>query len=305
MRKYAGRNNGNRKDVVTGDLYGGEAEDLISRMRDLPVAARKKVLKKAHRSTRRDENRQRQHQNEFDDTPNVSLQIKIPMIRAKNEKQHEYISALRAEAYSLFLAYGIWGSGKTKVATHVALEKFFDKDHPCEKIVIARPSISGENEIGFEPGTKDEKLAGWCKPILVEISKLVGSQVCQALIKMEHIELLNIDQLKGRTFENAFVIIDEAEDLSFDTLKNLVARHGENNITVICGDRRQTDRSKKTSVTGFGEIHGFDAFIRTIEDFVETGFDAFLVEFTDWETECVRSALARDFGKRLEACGRL
>lgn len=235
--------------------------------------------------------------------------FKIRKLRTpKTEKQTDYRVALFDPSISIITATGIWGTGKTSLATEAAIHQLYDETSPIKKIVIARPAVSGENEIGFEPGDKNEKLAGWCKPVIEELNTFIHPNAVQMMIEDEIIELLNIDQVKGRTFNDTFVIIDEAEDISFNTLKTIIARHGRNSKTVINGDSRQNDRTNHdayqfSNCPKYMKMHPLDVTADILNNIKGIGSVSFV--FDDWNTDCVRSPESQAWGKELEALGLL
>lgn len=136
------------------------------------------------------------------------------------------------------------GSGKTLLACQAALDCFFT--HKVGKIIIARPAVDADEDIGFLPGSEKEKLEPFLTPIMDNFTQLYGDTKTK-LDKLEkHIELGDIEiapigKLRGRTFLNAFVIIDEAQNLTVKQMEMVLTRLGHNSKMVITGDLRQTD----------------------------------------------------------------
>jgi len=137
------------------------------------------------------------------------------------------------------------GSGKTLIACQVALDSLFKKD--VERIVICRPAISKE-EIGFLPGSANDKLQPYMQPVLDNFYKLYNKEKVDALILDRKIEIIPFAFMRGHTFTNTFIIADEAQNLSFDFMELILGRLGLGSKLVICGDASQIDlKNKKDS----------------------------------------------------------
>ena len=153
---------------------------------------------------------------------------------------------------------GMAGSGKTLVATQVALDMLFTKQ--VDKIVITRPTVSKE-DIGFLPGDIKEKMDPWLAPIYHNLNMLYNKDKIQKLLDDEIIEVVPFAFLRGRTFLNAFVIVDEAQNVTHNQMETVIGRLGKGSKMVICGDMAQIDLKDKRE-TGF-------SFLSRIEEHVE------------------------------------
>ena len=153
---------------------------------------------------------------------------------------------------------GMAGSGKTLVATQVALDQLFTKR--IDKIIITRPTVSKE-DIGFLPGDIREKMDPWLAPIYHNLHMLYNKEKVQKLLDDGTIEIVPFAFLRGRTFVNAFVIVDEAQNVTHNQMETVIGRLGKNSKMVICGDMAQIDLRDKRE-TGF-------SFLSRIEENVE------------------------------------
>ena len=153
---------------------------------------------------------------------------------------------------------GMAGSGKTLVATQVALDMLFTKQ--VEKVVITRPTVSKE-DIGFLPGDIREKMDPWLAPIYHNLHMLYNKEKIQKLLDDEIIEIVPFAFLRGRTFLNSFVIVDEAQNVTHTQMETVIGRLGKGSKMVICGDMAQIDLKDKRE-TGF-------SFLSRIEENVE------------------------------------
>ncbi len=131
------------------------------------------------------------------------------------------------------------GSGKTLLACQIALDKFFKRE--VDKIVITRPTVSTE-DIGFLPGSLEEKMDPWIVPIRSNMRKVYNK--VEALNRMEQnedIELLSLAHFRGRTFDRAVCIVDEFQNLTKQQLLMVLGRLGKGSIMIFCGDKDQID----------------------------------------------------------------
>jgi phosphate starvation-inducible PhoH-like protein len=140
---------------------------------------------------------------------------------------------------------GMAGSGKTLVAVQCALDMFFNKQ--VEKIVISRPTVSKE-DIGFLPGDIREKMDPWLAPIYHNLYMLYSKEKVDKHLENGDIEIVPFAFMRGRTFVDAFVIVDEAQNVTHPQMETVIGRLGKNSKMVICGDIAQIDlKNKKES----------------------------------------------------------
>lgn len=131
------------------------------------------------------------------------------------------------------------GSGKTLLAVQVALDQFFQRK--VDKIIITRPTVSNEDN-GYLPGSLNEKMEPWLVPIRSNMRKVYNKpQVLLNMEKAEEIELVSLSHFRGRTFDNAFVIVDEFQNLTKSQLGMALSRLGKGSTMVLTGDRNQID----------------------------------------------------------------
>jgi phosphate starvation-inducible PhoH-like protein len=137
---------------------------------------------------------------------------------------------------------GLAGSGKTLVATQAALDFFFTKQ--VEKIIITRPTVSKE-DIGFLPGDLKEKMDPWLAPIYHNLYMLYNKEKIDKHLEKEDIEIVPFAFMRGRTFTNSFIIVDEAQNVTHSQMETVIGRLGKGSIMVICGDIGQIDIKDK------------------------------------------------------------
>jgi len=147
------------------------------------------------------------------------------------------------------LLRGMAGSGKTLVACQVALDLVFKKD--AERIIITRPTVAKE-EIGFLPGDLKEKMDPWLAPIYANLYMLYDKAKIDKMIQDNQIEIVPFAFMRGRTFPDAVVIVDECQNITHGQTEMILGRLGKGGKMIFCGDITQTDlKNRKDSGIGF------------------------------------------------------
>lgn len=134
------------------------------------------------------------------------------------------------------------GSGKTLLACQVALDLLFKKS--VKKIIITRPTVSKE-EIGFLPGDLNQKMEPWMQPIYANFYQLYNKEKIDKIIKDELVEIVPLAFMRGRTFLDAVVIVDEAQNCTNENMNMIISRLGIRSKMIICGDTSQVDLKSK------------------------------------------------------------
>lgn len=163
----------------------------------------------------------------------------------RNKNQEEYIKAL--DTSEQVIVFGPAGTGKTYVVSTYAANAYHMKD--IHKIVITRPHVAVGKEIGFLPGTLEEKSAPWALPVLDVLERHLGKGVVETALKNGNIEVAPLALMRGRSFEDTFVICDEAQNITLPELKMLVTRIGEGSKLVLNGDIQQSDLKETDGLT--------------------------------------------------------
>lgn len=204
----------------------------------------------------------------------------IPM----NDKQRDYIQAI--EQQSCVICIGVWGSSKTYIPSIIASDWLLDKK--IDKVIIARPAEGKGKSVGFLKGSKDEKMEPWCAPITNTMKDRMGVGNFEAMLANGKIEQLSLEHVKGRSWDNCLILVDEAEDLEPEVAKSLVGRQGVNSVTVITGDLRQQDLKRNSGLQYLLDVSEYSNMPVT------------LIDFDSWEY-CVRSEEAKMWGQAFEA----
>ena len=158
-----------------------------------------------------------------------------------SDEQKSAKTAVLYHPYNFIM--GKAGSGKTLLAVQIALDQFFKKQF--NKIIITRPTISTEDN-GFLPGSEREKMEPWLVPIRSNMRKVYNKPaILEKMEKSEQIELVSLAHFRGRTFDNAVVIVDEFQNLSRSQLAMSIGRLGKDSKMIFCGDSYQIDLKDK------------------------------------------------------------
>ena len=148
------------------------------------------------------------------------------------------------------LLKGQAGSGKTLLACQIALDMYFTRQ--IEKIIITRPNVASADDIGYLPGSMKEKMDPWLAPIYANLYLLYDKEKIDKMVIENQIEIVPFAFMRGRTFPNAFVIVDECQNITHSQTEMMLGRLGKGGKIVFCGDLAQVDlKSKKDSGIGF------------------------------------------------------
>lgn len=179
--------------------------------------------------------------------------------QARTLAQELYLESLREAP--LTIGTGPAGSGKSFLCMAVALEKLLAND--VSKIVLTRPICEAGENLGFLPGTFEEKISPYLRPLLDAMEELVGVTMAKKLIDGGKIEFAPLAYMRGRTFNNAFVILDEAQNTSPVQMKLFVTRAGNYSHFVVNGDASQCDLDPR-DLAKFGGENGLDWLTRRL-----------------------------------------
>lgn len=183
----------------------------------------------------------------FNEKKNIEEKYTSP----KNSSQEEYVRKLKIKQRKIIVATGPAGTGKTLFATEFGIKNFFMNN--VEKIIFTRPSVSVDEDLGYLPGTLEEKMAPWVRPIYDILYRFIQPKEVTQLLEDKIIEIAPLGYMRGRTFKNAWIIADEMQNSTVSQMKMLLTRLGENSRLIITGDLDQHDRKD--------EINGLEDFL--------------------------------------------
>jgi len=169
----------------------------------------------------------------------------------KNGVQRDYHNLLSKKTKKIVVATGPAGTGKTLFATEIGIKNFIMGN--VEKIIFTRPSVSVDEDLGYLPGTLEEKMAPWVRPIYDILYNFINPKDVTTLLEDKIIEISPLGFMRGRTFKNCWIIADEMQNSTVSQMKMLLTRLGENTRLVVTGDLDQHDRHD--------EINGLDDFL--------------------------------------------
>jgi len=161
----------------------------------------------------------------------------VKNIKPRSPGQVELIKSI--DQYNLTLAVGPAGTGKTYLAISKAVEAL--DQGKIERIILSRPAMEAGESIGYLPGGLDEKMAPYLRPLYDALGDRMGGKKVRHLIDDGTIEIAPVGFMRGRTLNNSFVVIDEAQNCTYGQLKMLLSRLGWHSTMVVTGDPDQTD----------------------------------------------------------------
>ena len=220
--------------------------------------------------------------------PIASNQLKIRLDNLKTfepltENQKKFYEAYKRGDYFVAL-HGVAGTGKTFIALYKAIEEVLDKSNPFNKIIIVRSAVPSR-EVGHLPGDLEEKTEIYRQPYQQICHTLFGRpDAYNRLEEQGHIEFISTSFIRGMSFDDAIIIVDEMQNLTYEEIDTVMTRVGYRSKIIWCGDYRQTDLNKKKNDMS-GILKFFD---------IAQHMSAFTrIEFTP--DDIVRSSLVKDY----------
>lgn len=167
----------------------------------------------------------------------------------KNRNQEDYMLKLLDPHKSIVFGVGPAGTGKTLIAVLVAVKLF--KEGIVDKIVVTRPAVSVDEDIGFLPGDLNAKMAPWTRPIFDVLLEYFTSIELEDMMTEGVIEIAPLAFMRGRTFKKSFIIADEMQNATTNQMKMLLTRLGDGSMMAVTGDLAQADRLKDNGLIHF------------------------------------------------------
>lgn len=195
--------------------------------------------------------------------------------KPKNKNQEHYVSMLRNRNKKIIVVTGPAGTGKTMFATEYGISNFLNGTY--EKLIFTRPSVSVDEDLGYLPGTLEEKMAPWVRPIYDVLYQFITPKEVTQLMEDKHIEIAPLGYMRGRTFKNTWIVADEMQNSTISQMKMLLTRLGENSRLVITGDLEQFDKPDM--------INGLDDFLSKFKGKRSSSISSFEFERQDIQRE--------------------
>jgi len=208
-------------------------------------------------------------------SPNEKRKFESMFTAPKNIHQEHYVRTLKNKSQKIVVATGPAGTGKTLFATEHGVRGLLMDTY--EKLIFTRPSVSVDEELGFLPGTLEEKMAPWVRPIYDVLYQFLSPKEVTAMMEEKIIEIAPLGYMRGRTFKNAWIVADEMQNSTASQMKMLLTRLGENSRLVITGDLEQHDR--------INEINGLEDFLNKFRGKRSDSISSFEFDNTDIQRE--------------------
>ena len=171
-------------------------------------------------------------------------------IQPKNAKQALLMQAIKD--YPITVTIGSAGTGKTYCSTSQIANIYLGGQY--DKIILSRANVGTGKSIGAFPGTVQDKMAPWLLPITSVLEKNFGISFYKYLVAKGMIEVQPLETIRGRSYEDSLIIVDECQNLDMEELKAITTRIGENSKMVLCGDPAQSDRQNGSGVLKLVEL---------------------------------------------------
>lgn len=199
-----------------------------------------------------------------DDVGDVAIKTRRGMVKARGKHQQEYLR--RVMTHDINFGVGPAGTGKTYLAVACAVEAL-ERDF-CRRIVLVRPAVEAGEKLGFLPGDLSQKVDPYLRPLYDALYEMLGFERVAKLIERNVIEIAPLAYMRGRTLNESFIILDEAQNTTKEQMKMFLTRLGYSSTAVITGDVTQVDLPR-------GQTSGLKNAIEVLEGIDGIGFTFF------------------------------
>ena len=211
--------------------------------------------------------------------PVKKFQLNLRRIQARGPNQQLAYDYFEQEDH--LVLHGVAGTGKTYIALYLALKRLFERDCNQEKVVIVR-SVVPTREMGFLPGSEKEKMKAYEAPYQAMCNELFGRGDAYQILKSKGMmQFMTSSFVRGLTFDNTIILVDECQSMTYHELDTIITRVGESSKIVFCGDTKQDDLEisrNRADVSGLCEflrvlnrVDSFDCISFTPDDIVRSG----------------------------------
>lgn len=218
--------------------------------------------------------------------PNAPFRLKLTDLKSFSpltDNQQAFFEAYSAGDYFIMLT-GSAGTGKSFIACYKAIEDVLEKSTSFHRVVIVRSAVQSR-DVGFTPGSLEDKMSLYEQPYMQIFHNLFGRRNAYELLKEAgKIEFISTSFIRGMSYDDAIIIVDECQNMNWEELSTIMTRVGYRSKIIFCGDYRQSDLYRKAGdKSGLGKFH---AIAKTMTSFTN-------IEFTT--DDIVRSSLVKDF----------
>jgi len=175
--------------------------------------------------------------------------------KPRNNSQYKLLTSLKKKEYKIVIASGPAGTGKTLFGVEQGIKNYILGNY--EKLIFTRPTVTVDEDLGYLPGTLEEKLNPYIRPIFDILYNFITPKEVENLLSEKIIEIIPLGFLRGRTFKNCWIVADEMQNSTISQMKMLLTRLGENSRLVITGDLEQNDLH--------GVTNGLEDFLNKIK----------------------------------------
>jgi phosphate starvation-inducible PhoH-like protein len=200
----------------------------------------------------------------------VAIRVKRGTIRGRGANQTRYLHAIAA--HDINFGVGPAGTGKTWLAVAMAVDAL--NDNRVQRLILVRPAVEAGEKLGFLPGDLTQKVDPYLRPLYDALYEMLGIEKVMKLIERNVIEIAPLAYMRGRTLNDAFVILDEAQNTTIEQMKMFLTRIGFGSVAVVTGDMTQTDLPKhvksglRDGVDVLREVEGVSFTFFTAKDVV-------------------------------------
>ena len=232
--------NNQKNYIIDCQMFGIENSFLFTEEKLNISTEQDKTVTTATKEKKRDQSSVQTQSNEFDQKKRKSTK-KEKWTTPKNEKQKDLVRLLKDNSKKIIFVTGPAGTGKTLFATECGIQNFLNKS--IDKLIFTRPSVCVDEDLGYLPGTLEEKMSPFVRPIYDVLETFLNPKEVQNLMEEKKIEISPLGFMRGRTFKNSWIVADEMQNSTVSQMKMLLTRIGENSRLIITGDLEQYDKN--------------------------------------------------------------
>ena len=281
--------------IDSDDYLGEDKTDIKKRGRKSKKQNDKEILNEYKHDIEQETSVARQrsyYENMHHLSGNEKTKFESKFTTPKNQSQEYYHSQLKRKNKKIVVATGPAGTGKTLFATEWGVRNFLLGNY--EKLIFTRPSVSVDEDLGYLPGTLEEKMAPWVRPIYDILYTFITPKEVTTLMEDKVIEIAPLGYMRGRTFKNCWIVADEMQNSTIAQMKMLMTRLGENSRMIITGDLEQYDRIQ--------EVNGLEDFLDKFKGKRSSSITSVEFQKVDIQREEVVKEVLDIYGGDIPAC---